>query len=62
MSAPAPQAPAPQAPAPQAPVAVGTDPVIMNEGEATYASYKAAKWTDEQIIAAGKGVANYTVA
>lgn len=63
-SVPPPPTPAPSiAPPPPPPPAptldVNTDPVIMNEGEASYKSYKEANWTDQQIIDAGKGKRNY---
>jgi len=44
------------------PQAVATDPVIMNPGMASYAEMKALGWTDQAMIDAGHGQANYTVA
>jgi len=58
-AAPAPAAPAAPAPAAPAAPAVNADPVIMNAGEASYMDYKNQGWTDQQIIDAGKGKANY---
>ena len=52
-----PTPPAPTVPTPPAPTP--TTPVIMNEGQPTYEAMIANGWTDEQIITAGYGKANY---
>jgi hypothetical protein len=59
MATPQQVAPAPQqaAPAPQ----IAADPVVMNAGQPPYSEFVKMGWTPEQIIADGRGVANYTV-